>query len=83
MAGREQFLVVGTPGVLTSLLDLLRRDPDVEVQAVSRAGRGPERLLLSIDPERAAALAAALGSLVVLEADPALDPPGPVLPPHS
>lgn len=66
----EQFVVAGPSGVLRALLDLLEADPETAVTGVTRNERtDPERLVISIDPQRAAAMQAALGTLVVIEPD--------------
>ncbi|MBO3085666.1 hypothetical protein [Cellulomonas fengjieae] len=66
----EQFIVAGPPGVLRPLLDLLEADPETAVTGVTRNDQtDPERLTISIDPARAAAMRTALGTLVLIEPD--------------
>lgn len=74
MAQLERFIIAGQPGILRPLLDILERDPETAVHSVARnAQSDPERLVVSLDPVRAAAMAAALGSLIILEPDELLD----------
>jgi len=71
-----QFLIAGTPPVLAPLLDLLTADPGTEVVSVSRSPQGElRRLVVSMAPDRAAALGAALGDAVQVEADEVLPDP--------
>lgn len=78
----ERFIIIGQPGVLRPLLDLLEHDPETAVHQVTRNNQTePEQLLVSIESARAAAMAAALGTLVTIENDPLL--PDPTQPPNN
>lgn len=75
----ERFVITAQPGVLRALLDLLEQDPETAVHTVTRNSQTePQMLVVSIDPARAVAMASALGSLALIEADDPL--PGPRLP---
>jgi hypothetical protein len=77
-AGGEvgQFLIAGSPPVLAPLLDLLTADPDTDVVSVSRSPQGElRRLVVTMAPDRAAALGAALGDAVQVEPDQVLPNP--------
>jgi len=70
----EQFIIAGDPSVLKPMLDILNADPESAVISVSRNNMtDPERLVVSMDPSRAAALQAALGALILIEPDDLLD----------
>jgi hypothetical protein len=71
-----QFLIAGAPPVLAPLLDLLTADPDADVVSVSRGPQGElRRLVVSMTPDRAAALGTAFGGAVQVEADQVLPNP--------
>ena len=70
----EQFIIAGDPSVLKPMLDILTADAESAVISVSRNHMtDPERLVVSMDPARAAALQVALGALVLIEPDDLLD----------
>ncbi len=70
----EQFIIAGDPSVIRPVLDILNADPESAVVSVSRNHQtDPERLVVSMDPSRAAALQTALGALVIIEPDDLLD----------
>jgi hypothetical protein len=70
----EQFIIAGDPSVLKPVLDILNADPESAVISVSRNNMtDPERLVVSMDPSRAAALQVALGALVLIEPDDLLN----------
>ena len=70
----EQFLIAGDPSVIRPLLDILNADTESAVLSVSRNNQhDPERLVVSMDPTRAAALKAAFGAVVLIEPDDLLD----------
>jgi hypothetical protein len=70
----DRFIITGQPSVLKPLLDLLERDPETAVHTVARGDQDvPERLVISTDPERAAAIKTALGSLILMDPDDPLD----------
>jgi hypothetical protein len=70
----EQFIIAGDPSVMKPMLDILNADPESAVLAVSRNHQtDPERLVVSMDPSRAAALQTALGALVLIEPNDLLD----------
>lgn len=70
----EQFIIAGDTSVIKPMLDILNADPESAVLSVSRNTQtDPERLVVSMDPSRAAALQAALGALVLIEPDDPLN----------
>jgi hypothetical protein len=70
----EQFIIAGDPSIMKPMLDIFNADPESAVLAVSRNSQtDPERLVVSMDPDRAAALQAAFGALVLIEPDNPLD----------
>ena len=70
----ERYLVGGEPCLVKSLLDIVTTDPETTVHSVTRNDQGdPERLVVSMDPTRATALQAALGSRIIIELDELLD----------
>jgi hypothetical protein len=72
----ERFIVAGPPNILRPLLDIFQADPETAVHSVARNDQtDPERLVISIDPHRAAAIGAALKSLIVIEPDEPLNQP--------
>ena len=88
MADGEQFIVAGPPDAVGPLLSLLTTDPEADVVSVAGPPTAPERLVVVMEPERAAAFAQALGGRVLIEPDDPVTPsntPGspPVSPPVS
>lgn len=76
MANVDQFIINGPVAALRPLLDLLHANPETAVLAVTRNDQAdPERVVVSMDPARAAALSAALkGLAIVIEPDEFLHP---------
>jgi hypothetical protein len=77
-AGGEvaRFLIAGSPPVLAPLLDQLTADPDTDVVSVARSPQGElRRIVVTMTPERASALGAALGDDVQVEPDEVLPNP--------
>lgn len=71
----EQFIVSGPGAILGPLAESLARDPAARViDVVEGGGSGPERLVVVLPSDRAAALAAALGSALTIEHDVPLHP---------
>lgn len=62
----QRFLVAGPPATLQPLVSVLEQTPDITVVSVRLNSSGdPERLVVTMTPPRAAALAIALADLIV------------------
>ena len=73
----QQYLVGGDPGDLQAVLDQLQADPSTDVLNVVRDATGaPERLVVALADDRAAALSSSFPQLIV-EPDAPLQPSGP------
>lgn len=70
-----RYLVAGSPATLRPLLSVLEQATGISVVSVARtAGGDPERLVVTMAPARADALATALAGDVVVEPDADLVP---------
>ncbi|MDO5751719.1 hypothetical protein [Arthrobacter sp.] len=73
----KRYIVGGDPRLIKPFLGLFTADSTMIVHSVVRDGRGdPERLVVSMDPARAAAFEAALGPAIIIEPDELLNPLG-------
>lgn len=70
MAAFQRFIVAGPAAVLRALLDIIGTDTEIAVISVVRDDDGaPERLVVSMAPERGEALSVALGPRIMVEVD--------------
>jgi hypothetical protein len=72
---RERFIVAGPPAIVGPLVETLARDPQATLVDVAPGEpAGPERFVVALTADRAAALQAALGAALTIERDEPLRP---------
>jgi hypothetical protein len=74
MRGPQRYLVAGPTHELVALIDRLADDPQADVVSVAPRAGPPERLVVVMDPARAAALREELGDQALVEPDTSLEP---------
>ena len=66
---RDRFILGGSPDLIQALSEVIAKDPELELIAVSGPADAPERIVAAMSPERADLFDRALGGQLRIERD--------------